>query len=192
MTTRLVWLAAMTAVWSGAPAAQGNDSQQFFDALSAHCGKAYGGRLISSDAADRSMVGVEMVMHVRDCSDSEIRIPFFVGDDRSRTWVITKTDDGLQLKHQHRHADGSDDAVTWYGGHTDPNRHTDSASVQSFPVDGYSIEMFKRTGLDVSVTNVWQLTLSDDRFNYIMSRAGRHFEVSFSLTQPIPTPGQAW
>ena len=30
-------------------------------------------------------------MHVRDCSERELRIPFHVGDDRSRTWVVTRT-----------------------------------------------------------------------------------------------------
>ncbi|SDJ23277.1 hypothetical protein SAMN04488540_10649 [Ferrimonas sediminum] len=192
MATRITWLVAATAVWSGALLAQTSESQLFFDALSAHCGKAYAGSLISGDAADQAMAGAEMVMHVRDCSDSEIRIPFFVGDDRSRTWVITKTDDGLQLKHQHRHADGSDDEVTWYGGHTDSSIGTDSAKVQSFPVDNYSIAMFERTGLGVSVTNVWQLKLNADRFNYSMSRSGRHFEVSFSLAEPVPVPPEAW
>jgi hypothetical protein len=55
-------------------------------------------------------------MHVRTCSENALRIPFHVGDDHSRTWVITRTENGLRLKHDHRHEDGSEDAVTQYGG----------------------------------------------------------------------------
>ena len=58
------------------------------------------------------------VMHVRQCSDREIRIPFHVGENRSRTWVVTRTPQGLRLKHDHRHEDGTEDRVTQYGGDT--------------------------------------------------------------------------
>ena len=48
-------------------------------------------------------------MHVRSCEENRIRIPFFVGDDKSRTWVLTFDSDQIQLKHNHRHEDGSVD-----------------------------------------------------------------------------------
>ena len=54
----------------------------------------------------------------RSCDLAEIRIPFHVGEDRSRTWVMTPTSVGLRLKHDHRHEDGSEDEVTQYGGDT--------------------------------------------------------------------------
>src|SRR3712207_8407608 len=46
--------------------------------------------------------GKRLVMHVRDCSPNEVRIPFHVGEDRSRTWIVTRTAAGLRLKHDHR------------------------------------------------------------------------------------------
>ena len=55
-------------------------------------------------------------MHVRSCKDKTIRIPFFVGDDKSRTWVFTMSKSNLiTLKHDHRHKDGSEDKITQYG-----------------------------------------------------------------------------
>ena len=54
------------------------------------------------------MMGQRLVMHVRDCSADEVRIPFWVGEDHSRTWVVTRTETGLRLKHDHRHEDGSE------------------------------------------------------------------------------------
>ena len=37
-------------------------------------------------------------MHVRSCTPTEIRVPFHVGEDRSRTWVITRTDGGASAE----------------------------------------------------------------------------------------------
>ncbi|MGI9627773.1 MAG: hypothetical protein ACR2QM_13130, partial [Longimicrobiales bacterium] len=81
--------------------------QAFWAALESLCGQAFEGRITESVPPDASFEGETMVMHVRHCEDKEIRIPFFVGADRSRTWVITPTADGLRLKHDHRHEDGS-------------------------------------------------------------------------------------
>ena len=40
-----------------------------------------------------------------------------VGEDRSRTWIVSVLSDGrLRLKHDHRHEDGEPDAITMYGG----------------------------------------------------------------------------
>ena len=57
-------------------------------------------------------------MHVRKCTADTIRIPFHVGDDASRTWVVTRTTTGYRLKHDHRHRDGSEDKLTQYGGNS--------------------------------------------------------------------------
>ena len=89
----LLLLAALPACATLVPAAPG-PQQQFFDRLRALCGHAYRGRVVSSDAADREMAAARLVMQVRACSASEIRIPFHVGDDRSRVWVVTRTAGG--------------------------------------------------------------------------------------------------
>lgn len=62
----------------------------------AHCGQAFEGRLAANEPADPNdpFVGQRLVMHVRQCSDDELMIPFHVGEDRSRTWIITRTDTG--------------------------------------------------------------------------------------------------
>ena len=56
-----------------------------FTRLSALCGKAYEGRIVSPPVpADASFAGQRLVVHVRECTRDTIRIPFHVGDDRSR------------------------------------------------------------------------------------------------------------
>ncbi|WP_246263151.1 hypothetical protein [Parasphingopyxis algicola] len=165
----------------------------FMERLSELCGQAFAGQLVSDDPADAEIAAERLVMHVADCAPDRIRIPFHVGDDRSRTWVITDTGTGLLLKHDHRHADGSEDAVTQYGGETDD---PGNATRQEFPVDAESIALFEREGLTASVANVWAMEADDARFAYELRRpAGeneRFFRVEFDLTAPVETPPAAW
>ena len=173
-----------------------------FARLTALCGRAFAGRLVTNVAADADMVAKPMVMHVGHCSAAEIRIPFHVrtgpesaGEaawDRSRTWVITRTANGLRLKHDHRHKDGSTDPVTQYGGDTiSPG----TAARQEFAVDAESIALFRANSLARSVTNIWAIELDSARFAYELRRVGanaRHFRVEFDLSQPVPAPPKAW
>src|SRR5687768_18398331 len=108
----------------------------FFRDLSALCGRAFEGRIVSPPvAADASFAGKRLVMHVRECSAVTIRIPFHVGADRSRTWVVTHTAPGYRLKPDHRHADGSEDKLTPHGGGTVA---TGTAVCQDFPARAFS------------------------------------------------------
>ena len=160
-------------------------SQKFWDNLKKHCGKAYEGKLMSPES-DLRFAG-RLVMHVRACEEGRIRIPFFVGDDRSRTWVLTMEDSGLiQLKHDHRHEDGSEDKVTLYGGKAS---NTGSAMTQFFPADQFTAEL-----LPAAVGNVWWITMDDSSFTYNLRRLGADtfFSVKFDLTQPIDAPEAPW
>ena len=168
-------------------------ADEFMAAFSQHCGQAYAGRVLVNEppAADDPFAGQTLVMHVRECMPGVLHVPFHVGDDHSRTWVLTRTDSGVRLKHDHRHEDGSEDAVTQYGGDTSA---PGTAIRQEFPVDQFSIEMFGREGLDVSVTNTWAMEIEPgSRFLYELSRpGGRMFQVEFDLTQPVDLPPTPW
>lgn len=199
----LLALAFLVSCDAAEPPSSPQDS--FFEALGSHCGKAFAGELVSHDAADADFAGARMVMHVRDCDADRIAIPFHVetgGEwDRSRTWVITRTANGLRLKHDHRHADGESDAVTMYGGDT---ASAGTARVQAFPVDQESIALFEREGLSASVTNVWTVEVDpagtgDAHFAYQLRRTveggapqDRFFRVEFDLTEEVPAPPPAW
>lgn len=178
---------ALSACASTPPA---DPQDAFFAALQSHCGNAYEGRVVSDDPADADWQGEVLTIHFRECTDDVVRIPLHVGDDRSRTWIVTRTDRGLRLKHDHRHEDGSPDAVTFYGGDTIGDG---TSSRQAFPVDAESIAMFRREGLDASVTNVWAIRISDDDFAYELSRpSGRYFRAEFDLTEPVDAPPPPW
>lgn len=170
-----------------------SQSNRWFERLTRHCGKAYEGRLASTDPADSSFAGQRLVMHVRHCSPVEIRIPFHVGADRSRTWVISRTAAGLRLKHDHRHEDGSSDALTMYGG---DSRGDGTAVRQLFPADAESIALFTATGRSLSNANVWAMEIGDRLFAYELRRppgpAERFFRVEFDLSRPVAPPPAPW
>ncbi len=162
----------------------------FWERLTALCGRAFEGRVVTTDAADREMADNRLVMHGASCTPGVIRIPFHVGADRSRTWVISRTATGLRLKHDHRHSDGTKDVRSQYGGDT---AAPGSAGRQEFPADAFSRDLFIRENIPVSVTNVWAVEIEPGRmFAYELRRSGRSFRVEFDLNRAVAAPGPAW
>lgn len=163
----------------------------FFSNLATLCGKTFEGRIVSPPvAADANFAGKRLVMHVRECSADTIRIPFHVGDDHSRTWVVTRTTTGYRLKHDHRHQDGSEDKVTQYGGDsTTPV----TASRQEFPADAFTKELLVREGNVAGANNIWAVEVAPNRaFAYELRRPGRFFRLEFDLARTIAPPPPPW
>jgi hypothetical protein len=161
----------------------------FFENLKQHCGNAYAGKVTVDNQDNGAFSGKKLVMHVRQCSDSELQIPFHVGNDASRTWLITKTGSGLSLKHDHRMSNGEYDVSTMYGGHT---IDAGWANAQSFPADQYSKELFVKQGIPQSNNNIWQMFVYPEMFTYRLIREGREFRVDFDLSKPIDLPLAPW
>ncbi len=156
----------------------------FMDNLRAYCGQAFRG---AAELATSDAFAGEMIMHVRVCTDDEIQIPLHVGEDRSRTWIITRTAEGLRLKHDHRYPDGTEENQTQYGGDT---AEEGSALHQAFPADAFTAELIPE-----AVTNVWNLILDPEaqRLTYHLTRhdAPRATFV-FDLSEEVPPPPPAW
>jgi hypothetical protein len=171
-----------------APVVSIDTHDAFFEAIAKHCGKAFEGKVVidndPSPAFDNTLV-----MHVRACTSTQLQVPFHVGDDASRTWIITKTGSGLSLKHDHRKQDGFDDELSMYGGHTVDAGYN---NVQSFPADAYSKQLFVDQGIAQSVGNTWQIFVYDNTFSYRLIRQGREFRVEFDLTKPVALPATPW
>lgn len=186
MKTILALFGLLSLAFAPALAAAQTPAQQFFDRLSALCGQTFSGQVVAGDSTDAAFRQSQLVMTVTCPGAGEIRIPFRVGEDRSRTWVITRQGEGrLRLKHDHRHADGMEDDLSRYGGDTvEPG----VATLQRFPVDAESQALFTRLDRAVSNTNVWSLGLSDKTFTYELARPNRLFRVAFDLTRPLAGP----
>ena len=156
----------------------------FMARLNALCGQRFVGRVVTDDPADADFRDNRLVMQVRDCAADEVGIPFAVGEDRSRRWVVTRTGEGLRLKHDHRDPEGVIHGYHMYGGDT---ADAGTASRQEFPVDRESIEQFVAGGATVSTTNVWAVEVHPGRmFAYELRRPeGRFMRVEFDLTRPL-------
>ena len=126
----------------------------FFTRLTALCGATFEGASVFPRDAGDAFAGKKLVAHVAKCTADEVRVPFIVGTDRSRTWVFTRSAAGLELKHDHRHDDGTPDEQTMYGGMANDKG---SASVQSFEADAYTAKL-----IPAASTNVWTVTLAPD------------------------------
>lgn len=159
----------------------------FWTELRKLCGKAYAGTLASAPENDADFKGKELVMHVRACEKNQVRIPFFVGADKSRTWVLTKRNERLLLKHDHRHADGTPDKVTMYGGST---TNSGAPTRQTFPADQQTVDV-----LPAAASNVWWIELvPGESFTYNLRRMGteRFFSIKFDLRREVKTPAAPW
>jgi len=162
-------------------------SSIFWTELQKLCGKAFAGTLISAPENDVDFKGKELVMHVRACEKNRIRIPFFVGADKSRTWVLTKKEDFILLKHDHRHADGTPDKITMYGGQTSSSG---AATRQMFAADQETVDI-----LPAAASNVWWIELvPGESFTYNLRRLGteRFFSIKFDLIKEVKTPAAPW
>lgn len=158
----------------------------FWAALESLCGQAFAGRVTESNPPDATD-SEPLVMHVRECGSDEIRVPFHIGENRSRTWVFTRTADGLRLKHDHRHEDGSAEDLTDYGGDT---RDPGTAERQAFHADAYTAELIPE-----AVTNIWTVELvPGERWVYHLVREGteRRFRAEFDLSTPVAAPPAPW
>jgi len=132
----------------------------FFELLSSQCGEVFSGEGVYPDDPDHELINTPLVATVESCTDNEIRIPLDAGEDRSRTWIITKTDQGLLLKHDHRDPEtGEEHDLTNYGGYATRDG-TDNR--QYFAADDETSEM-----LPEAVTNVWMMELNAETGEFI-------------------------
>lgn len=159
----------------------------FWANIEALCGQAFRGEVTEVGEIDPEDFAGELVMHVRECFEDEIRIPFHVGENRSRTWILTRTEEGLRLKHDHRHEDGTEEELTQYGGDTEG---PGTANVQDFAADAYTADL-----LPEAATNVWTMEIHPgETFVYQLIRHGtdRRLRVEFDLTDEVSPPPAPW
>ena len=182
---KIVLIVFVILIQSLAVFGQANNVDTFWNSLKANCGKAFAGEIIHAPEND-SFRGKKLVMHVRSCEKNVIKIPFFVGEDKSRTWVLTKRKGRIKLKHDHRHKDGKPDEVTMYGGKAS---NSGSATRQTFPADEQTVKM-----LPAAASNVWWIDVDKTSFTYNLRRVGtdRFFSIKFDLTKTIETPQAPW
>ncbi len=164
---------------------------QFFNALAEKCGEAHPGQLLIQPETVNMFTGTEMMaMHVRECSETQLKIPFHIENEetgewnRSRTWIITLHEDGLELRHDHRMPDGSDDDVTMYGGF----------SVDEGTANTQRFQSEERTAQAEGDFRGWRIEfIPGERYTYgTIWQDEWNIMVQFDLTENIETPPAPW
>lgn len=178
----------ITACASG-PAAE--TPSAFEAAFAPLCGKSFEGRIVTTDTQDDDWRAQRVVMHVRTCDPRYITVPLHVGEDRSRTWVLMQVGEAWELRHDHRHEDGSEDALTQYGGFAATPA---DALRQEFPADQATKDLFDRENIPASKPNVWAVEIdpSSNLFAYELKRPQRFLRVEFDTSRTVEPPPAPW
>ena len=154
------------------------DQDIFFERFMALEGKRFQGTQVFISPNMESWDGFEIVMHVREFHPDVVYMPLRVGVNTSRTWALYRDNNNrLRFRHDHRHADGTPENLSLYGGfHTTGG----NAFTQVFPADEYTCNM-----APAICDNEWTLSFNEDlsAFSYILNKAGEKvFQLDFDLT----------
>lgn len=174
------------ASWADEPLS--DEQQAFWDRMGSLCGQAFAGEV--SDVTEyyrEALVGRELIAHGVSCEDERIHVALHVDGDRSRNWILTIVDGTIRLKHDHRHADGTEEDISQYGGDAPvpglPHR-------QIFPADAHTAEI-----LPARADNFWFMDFVDeDTFQYGVHwpKHGHSVRLSFDLSNPVEPPSLPW
>jgi len=108
-----------------------NPQRAFFDALAERCGDEYPGRAVIAPESDPTFRPAFLGMVIASCTENQIRIPFLVDGDDTRTWVLTLDDDGLLFTHEHMLEGDTLSSNSGWGGRAEWG--TGTAAFQHFP-----------------------------------------------------------
>jgi hypothetical protein len=160
--------------------AAASPQDEFWGHLQALCPGAAEGQLLRAPEGDTQIdPDARLVVHFWECGADELRFPLHVAENRSRTWVFIRHEDALEVRHDHRHADGTEEPSTWYGAST-ADEGTATRQEFVFDVDGMTVG--------------WRVEVEPGRrFTYGTIRQGewRH-HLEFDLTREAETPPLPW
>ncbi|TVR53298.1 MAG: hypothetical protein EA421_11530 [Gemmatimonadales bacterium] len=154
----------------------------FFEEMSSLCGQTFGGRTILAEESDTTFEPARLYFTVENCGDDELRMPFVVGDDDSRTWILSMEEGGLTFVHEHLRPDGTPYENSGFGGRASGEG---SDVFQHFP----DFQATEET--PAAERRVWRLRLDREYeiFHYYLDRGGRPaYRLVFHLGPPSPAP----
>ncbi len=167
--------AAFLFLWTSAGA---QTHSEFYSELQSRKGKVFYGKVtyMLDTLTKNDFWGKPLQFSISEVN-GELRMPFAVGDNRSRTWILKKHISSLELKHDHRHEGGIPDSISNYGGTSD--KELSSNLKQYFPADKFTAGL-----IPAAAGNRWILQFSPDKkkFYYILERDKTlRFKAEFDL-----------
>ena len=174
------------------------EEHALFEALEPYCGQAFGGQVTRDEAAMDALSGEPLVLHLRECTGNTLSMPLHIGNARGLILVLTRTRDGLELRHRVLRPDGSPARTDGYGG---SSGETSTPLRAIFPPDGPApeIETPSVAGLVTGAGRTHQLEwqASDTILVYgfgpggIGADAGT-LRIAFDLSTPVSPPPPPW
>lgn len=168
------------------PRPQG-EQREFWQAIRMLCGQSFTGELVHVNAADTSLVGQQLVLHVWQCYANELRLAFHVGDDHSRVWLLSPVENGLRLSHAIHKADGTPDPYSGYAGET---RDRGSSTLQTFLPDANTVAR-----VPASAGTYWTIEIRPRQrltYAYHGRDGGARFRVDFDFSARAARPPAPW
>jgi hypothetical protein len=173
------------------PAQLENPQDAWWARMMEHCNNAYEGGLTLEPPGDDMLRGDELLLvHFRGCSETELRLPFHIEAEpgewnRSRTWIFTRHEDRIELRHDHRHEDGTPEDNTFYGGFTQD---------EGTPVRQVFIFTDYDEYTDAGPHRGWRVDIEPhSRYTYGTFRGDDwRWRVDFDLSQPGAPPPAPW
>lgn len=159
---------------------QSQQSKAFLGNMAAFCNQAYVGKVIFPEEDKNPFKGQPLKVIFQSCTDSALIMPFHVGENQSRTWMLRFENEKLLFKHDHRHADGTPDSITNYGGYAIA---TGDSFRQIFPADAFTANL-----IPAAATNEWafKLDIEAKTLNYELKRNDQlRFKAVFDLSKPL-------
>jgi hypothetical protein len=173
-------LAPLLAVMTGLLPPTDTPRDEFWNRLRVLCESAAAGRVLQIPPGDTQLaMDARLVVHFWECGETELRFPLHVDENRSRTWVFIRHADHLELRHDHRNADGTEQANTWYGATTIAEgtaERQEFVTVRGETSGGWAVEI-----------------VPGQRFTYgtIRNGAWRH-HLEFDLAASVAVPPLHW
>jgi len=161
-------------------AAKSQESKLFLINMTVFCNQSYEGRVNFPEEDKNPFKGQQLLLFFKSCSDSSLIMPFHVGNDSSRTWMLGFENDKLMFKHDHRHSDGTPDSITNYGGYA---LEIGDSFNQIFPADAFTSDL-----IPAAATNEWafKLDFETKTLNYELKRNDQlRFKAVFDLSKPM-------
>jgi hypothetical protein len=163
------------------------EQRTFWDNIQEHCGNAYQGILADATPYYEPFEAGQIIIHVRDCTDTLTHISLHIDDDHSRNLLLTKVDGTLRLKHDHRYEDGTEEEITQYGGDAPaPGLETR----QIFEADEHTTEI-----LPDRFDNFWFIDIMDEEtlaYGVHWPKHGHSIRLEFDISTPVDEPPAPW
>jgi hypothetical protein len=174
-----------------AAVAYSDHQEAWWSHMMMHCDRAFEGGLSVAPPGDEMLQGDELLLvHFRECTDDELRLPFHIekaeGEwDRSRTWIFSRHEESIELRHDHRTREGEPDESTMYGGFT---QTPGSANQQVFIFTDY--EEYDPAG----PKRGWRVEIEPNvRYTYGTFRGEDwRWRVDFDLSSAVAPPPAPW